>query len=89
MKFLEAATKWKAFLDLFKKAPQDESSAQKKLRRVVIIFGVVLLLVLLVVGIALLIRRWKQRRLQKEAEQEALSHYATDFDADEYEETQE
>ncbi len=85
MKFLEAATKWKAFFDLFgKKNSNDTDSNSGKGKRIALILSLVLAGVVLLVGAALLVRKLKQRRLEKEAEKALDDYYSTDFDADEY-----
>ena len=84
MKFLETALKWKAILDLFRKNGSTLEEAEKKSKRWGVILTVALSLVVLVVGAALLIRKLKQRRLEKEAKQALEDYYSTEFDADEY-----
>jgi hypothetical protein len=84
MKFLETALKWKAILDLFRKNGSASEDAEKKSKRWGVILTVALSLVVLVVGAALLIRKLKQRRLEKEAKQALEDYYSTEFDADEY-----
>ncbi|MBO5214305.1 MAG: hypothetical protein J6B86_06000 [Clostridia bacterium] len=87
MKFLETMAKLKAFFDLFKKssAPAEE----KKGKKIAVGLSLALTGIALVVGIALLIRKLKQRRLEKEAKEALDDYYATDFDADEYAEDEE
>lgn len=84
MKFLDTMTKLKAFLDLFKKSSEEETPARKKMRRIALVVGILLALVLLALAIAWLVAKLKARRQRKEAEEEALAYYSTDFDADEY-----
>lgn len=87
MKFFDTMTKIKAFFNLFKKngsAEQLDGSSEGKRKRIVLIVSLVLTGILLVVGAALLIRKLKQRRLEKEAKQALDDYYSTDFDADEY-----
>ena len=86
MKFLTAVTKLKAFFDLFKKtgsAPESQSSGGKR-KRIALILSLTLTGIAIVVGAALLIRKLKQRRLEKEAQEALDDYYSTDFDADEY-----
>lgn len=85
MRFFDTVAKWKAFLDLFRKTPRAGSEeSEKKTRRWGVILAVALSLVVLIVGAALLIRKLKQRRLEKEAKQALEDYYSTEFDADEY-----
>ncbi len=84
MKFLEAMVKIKGFFDLFGKkntAPQESSGKGK---RIALIVSVALAGIALLVGVALLVRKLKQRRLEKEAQQALDDYYSTDYDADEY-----
>ncbi len=86
MKFFTALTKLKAFLDLFKKTgstPESQSSGGKG-KRIALILSLTLTGIALVVGAALLIRKLKQRRLEKEAQEALDDYYSTDYDADEY-----
>lgn len=84
MKFLDAAVKWKVFLDLFRKNGTASEDVEKKTKRLKVILTLALSLVVLVAGAALLIRKLKQRRLEKEAKQALEDYYSTEFDADEY-----
>lgn len=86
MKFLTFITALKTLLDLFKpQQPKEETlvSNGKKSKAVLLISLLAAGLALLMGGV-LLVRKLKQRRLQKEAEEEAKSFYLTDPDADEY-----
>lgn len=91
MKFLETMTKIKAFFNLFKanrsESPTDGKSGKGK--RIALILSLVLTGILILVGLALLIRKLKQRRLEKEAKEALDDYYSTDFDADEYAEEDE
>ncbi len=92
MKFLEAMSKLKAFFDLFKRSRSDSPSdgnSSGKGRRTALIVSLVLSGIVILVGAALLIRKLKQRRLEKEAKEALDSYYSTDFDADEYPEDDE
>ena len=86
MKFLDTLVKLKAFFNLFKKSgstPSDERPSGKG-KRVVLILSLIVTGIDLVVAVALLVRKLKQRRLEKEAEEALEEYYSTDFDADEY-----
>ena len=89
MKFLEAVAKLKAFFDLFKKTGTPAPAGEKKGKKIAVGLSLILTGIALVVGIALLIRKLKQRRLEKEAEEALDDYYSTDFDADEYAEDEE
>ncbi len=84
MRFLDTAVKLKALLDLFRKNGRASEDSEKKTKRWGVILTVALSLVVLVVGAAFLIRKLKQRRLEKEAKQALEDYYSTEFDADEY-----
>lgn len=86
MKFLTAMTKLKAFFDLFKKTESTPESPDsgKKGKRIALILSLTLTGIALVIGAALLIRKLKQRRLEKEAQEALDDYYSTDYDADEY-----
>lgn len=84
MKFLDTMTKLKALFDLFKKEPQEPAQSSGKWKKILIAVALILTGILIAVGIVLLIKKLKQRRLQKEAEAELKEFYSTDPDADEY-----
>ncbi len=86
MKFLDTMAKLKAFFDLFRgsKAPEDDGNAKGRGKRIALIVTLIISGILLIIGAALLLRKLKQRRLEKEAEQALDDYYSTDFDADEY-----
>ena len=84
MKFLDTMTKLKAFFDLFKKEPQEPAQSSGKWKKILIAVALILTGILIAAGIVLLIKKLKQRRLQKEAEAELKEFYSTDPDADEY-----
>ena len=84
MNFLETMVKIKGFFDLFGKKKPDPAESEGKAKRIILIVSLVLGAVLLLVAIALLVRKLKQRRLEKEAKQALDDYYSTDFDADEY-----
>ena len=84
MKFLDTAVKVKAFMDLFGK--KDVTETEKKTKRWGLILSLALSLIVLIVGAALLIRKLKQRRLEKEAKQALEDYYSTELNADEYDE---
>ncbi len=86
MKFLETATKLKAFFDLFKKDKSDLADPEKakKKKKVALVVGLVITGILIVVGLALLLRYLKKRRTEKETAQALEDYYSTDYDADEY-----
>ena len=88
MKFLEAVAKLKALIDLFKK-PGTAQSGEKKGKKIAVGLSLALTGIALIVGVALLIRKLKQRRLEKEAKEALDDYYSTDFDADEYAEDEE
>ncbi len=89
MKFLETVAKLKAFFDLFKKSGASTPTGEKKGKKIAVGLSFLLTGIALIVGIALLIRKLKQRRLEKEAEEALDDYYSTDFDADEYAEDEE
>lgn len=85
MDFLNTVVKIKTFFDLFRKKPADSADGKEgKGKRIALIISLVLAGILLVVGIALLVKKLKQRRLEKEALEALDDYYSTDYDADEY-----
>lgn len=85
MNFLNTMIKIKAFFDLFRKKPAEPTETKEgKGKRIALIISLVLAGILLIVGIALLVKKLKQRRLEKEAMEALDDYYSTDFDADEY-----
>ena len=84
MKFLETVAKLKAFFNLFKKPDSSVPAGEKKGKKFAVGLSLILTGIALIVGIVLLIRKLKQRRLEKEAEEALDDYYSTDFDADEY-----
>ena len=85
MNFLDTMTKAKAFFDLFKRTRSEEPGEKSgKARRIVLIVSLVITGILIVVAVALIVRKLKQRRLEKEAREALDDYYSTEFDADEY-----
>lgn len=84
MKFLETVAKLKAFFNLFKKSDSSAPAGEKKGKKIAVGLSLILTGIALIVGIALLIRKLKQRRLEKETQEALDDYYSTDFDADEY-----
>ena len=87
MKFLDFLIKFKTVLDMFKKSEPSASASSKetgKTKRIVMAVALILTGILLAAGIVILVKRLKQRRMQKEAEEALEEFYSTDPDADEY-----
>ena len=85
MNFLDAMTKAQAFFDLFKRARSEDAGEKSgKARRIVLIVSLVITGILIIVAVALIVRKLKQRRLEKEAKEALDEYYSTEFDADEY-----
>jgi len=82
MKVSEALTTLKNTLNLFKKSPAEDPSGKKK--KILITVGIVAGVILLALGVFLIVKKLKKRRMEKEAAEELEAHYATDPDADEY-----